>query len=172
MTISPEESKQLRELFTSKSASYIEAPVLGNNDVADRGQLQVLVGASEEDFAKFTPLFISFGTPRYLGQIGTATSTKLALNFLFGANLTAFATSYGYLQSVGANLETFMTILTNGPFYLSGGYHPVWANRFNSQDYTSNIAFTVQGLEKDISLARNEFAEAGVNTAVAGTFFS
>jgi len=166
VTISPKESKDLSEFVIGKGGKFLEAPVLGNAQVAERGALQTLVGGNKELFDKYTPLFKMWGIPRYLGDVGAATATKLSLNFLLGSNLVAFATSYGYLDRKGVDLDAFMTILTNGPFNLAGGYHAVWADKFKKRNYDA-VAFSTVGLDKDLELASIEFESAGVRSASA-----
>lgn len=166
-TISPEESKSIGHFVESSAGTFVEAPVLGSWTVAEKGQLQILVGSKDEaEFQKLLPIFSCFGTPRYLGNIGSGTATKLANNFILGANLVSFSESYAYLEKAGVNMETFMTILTNGPFNLAGGYFSSWSNKFKSRTYEP-VSFAAHGIEKDVGLAVKEFKNYGVYSGAA-----
>jgi len=166
VTISPKESKEVEEIITKKGGIYVEAPVLGNSQVAQKGQLQTLVGGDKAQYDRLAPLFQSWGTPRYIGPVGTATASKLALNFNLGANLLAFASSYSYLEAMGADMNQFLAIVTNGPLALSGGYQKNWAERFQSHHYEP-ITFAAEGLVKDLALASEEMSSAGVHSPIA-----
>jgi len=146
---------------------FVEAPVLGNTTVAQKAGLNVMVGCKNQaDFENLTPIFSCLGTPRYFGQIGTATAAKLSFNFMLASTLVTFSESYAYLEKKGVNLDSFLTVLTNGPLNLAGGYYPVWSGKFKNRSYDP-IAFTAAGIEKDVRLAVNQFQQAGIHTAAA-----
>jgi len=166
-TISPEDSRAFAERVKSSGGFWVEAPVLGNWMVAEKAGLQIMVGCEEALFEKYKGIFSCFGTPRYMGSVGAATATKLANNFILGANIAAFAESYAYLEKSGVKLDTFMSILTNGPFNLSGGYFTIWADKFKNRSYDNNITFAANGLEKDVALALSEFKKVGIHTGAA-----
>jgi len=167
-TISPDESRSFEKKLSAAGGTWIEAPVLGNSTVAEKGCLQILVGCEEKLFDSFKPMFSCFGIPRYVGPVGAASATKLANNFILGANLAAFAESYSYLERSGVKMDTFMTILTSGP--MNFGYFGIWAEKFKNRNYDS-IAFTADGIDKDVSLAKQDMQAKGVHTgAIDGIY--
>jgi len=98
-TISPEESKDLGEKVEKNGGVWIESPVLGNQAVAEKAALNVMVACkNQSDFESVKPILSCIGTPRYFGSVGTAAAAKLSLNFLTGASLVAFSESYAYLE--------------------------------------------------------------------------
>jgi len=165
-TISPTESIAFSERITKLQGKWIEAPLLGSSKVAEAGKLQILIGGEKEDFDTFQDLFSLFGTPKHVGIVGTASATKLALNSILATHLTSFATSYSYLEACGANVDVFANILQTGPFNIAGGYYTTWENRIKSQDFDSNIAFTVSGISKDASLAVTEMTKFGIDASI------
>jgi len=170
-TIAPEESRNLESLVTSHGGFWIEAPVLGANTVAEKAALKVLVGCKRELFEAHKSVFACFGTPCYLGVVGAATATKIANNFMLGANIAAFAESYAYLErSKVVDMDAFLDIITNGPFNLAGGYFAKWAEKFKNRDYSS-VAFAANGIDKDVSIALKEMEQAGVHTGAAAGIY-
>lgn len=149
MTISPEKSQEFHRIITEKKGEWVESPVLGNQLVAEAGKLQVshnlydfgltrkvCVGATREQFDKLSPMLSCLGTPRYVGEVGKATTMKLGmvfdfphsrrqgLNYILGANVVAFSNAFGLMEQAGVDLDMFTTVLSNGPLNLAGGYYP------------------------------------------------
>jgi 3-hydroxyisobutyrate dehydrogenase len=117
-TISPRESKSIRDEIVAAGGDYLEAPVLGSIPEAASGQLMVMVGASLEQFQEWSSLLKHFGPdPILVGPVGTAAALKLALNQLIGSLTTAFATSLGFVQRQGVEVDTFMKILRQSALY-------------------------------------------------------
>lgn len=116
-TIAPSESRVFQQELAAIAATYFEAPVLGSIPEATAGQLQVMVGASTEQFEQWQPLFQFLGTPIFIGAVGTASGLKLALNQLISSLTTSFALSLAFVQQQGVEVETFMQILRQSALY-------------------------------------------------------
>lgn len=83
-TVSPEDTRRLADLLPTGS-TVVDSPVLGSVVEAESGTLQLLVGASEEDYRRCLPLLGALGTTRLLGPPGAGTAAKLVANSaLFG----------------------------------------------------------------------------------------
>ena len=116
-TIAPSESRVFQQELAAIAATYFEAPVLGSIPEATAGQLQVMVGGSTEQFEQWQPLFQQLGTPIFIGEVGSASALKLALNQLISSLTTSFALSLGFVQQQGVEVETFMQILRRSVLY-------------------------------------------------------
>jgi 3-hydroxyisobutyrate dehydrogenase-like beta-hydroxyacid dehydrogenase len=90
MTISPKKSKEFAGLVSEREGVWVEAPVLGNQFVAEDGKLQVCVGGTREQFDMLVPVLSSFGTPRYIGEVGKATTMKLGKKKFKNLNFGSF----------------------------------------------------------------------------------
>lgn len=53
-TISPQESREIHDAVVAAGGEYLEAPVLGSIPQVKAGELQVMVGASPEQFAQWS----------------------------------------------------------------------------------------------------------------------
>jgi len=165
-TISTDESFAFACRIRSRGAQWVEVPVLGNQFLADQGKIQLLLGGTQEDFTRFESLLSHLGTPRYIGEIGKASTMKLGLNFILGANLAAFSNAYALMENANVDLDMFTTVLTNGPFNMAGGYYGIWANKMHERSYEPAV-FPVVGIKKDVSLAVDQMKQLGVNTVAA-----
>jgi 3-hydroxyisobutyrate dehydrogenase len=111
-TISPAESIDLQKEVLERGGEYLEAPVLGSIPEASAGKLLIMVGASEPQFNKWSTLLECFGSePQLIGEVGKAAAAKLALNQLIASLTVGFASSVGFVQSLGIEVELFMKIL-------------------------------------------------------------
>jgi 3-hydroxyisobutyrate dehydrogenase len=116
-TIAPSESRQLQQAITEAGGDYLEAPVLGSIPQVQQGTLQVMVGATPEQFEQWRLLLQEFGIPQLIGPVGAAAALKLALNQLIGSLTTAFALSLAFVQQQGGDVDTFMQILRDSALY-------------------------------------------------------
>lgn len=162
-TIAPQESLALNERVRAAGGDYLEAPVLGSIAEAKAGALLVMVGGTEEQFARWSPLFCSLSRePRLIGPVGQAALMKLALNQLIAAEIAAFSLSLGLLQQSGVPVETFMTLLRESALFA-----PTFEKklpRLLARDY-SNPNFSTSHLLKDDDLCLRVSAEAGVEAS-------
>jgi len=165
-TVSPEESKNFFSRTTKLGGKWIESPLLGNNKVVEAGKVICLIGGNKEECEEYFALFSLFGTPKYLGNIGSATSTKLALNAFLATYSSAFASSFSYLESCNVDVDMFCNILQAGPFNVAGGYYNRWTNLIKSKNFSDDVAFTLSGISKDCSLAIDEMKSHNIDASV------
>ncbi len=163
-TIAPSESRQLRDEIQAAGGEYLEAPVLGSIPEAKAGTLLVMVGSTPAQFQQWLPVLQCFGTePRWLGDVGTAAATKLALNQLIGSLTTAFAMSLGFVQQQGVEVESFMEILRQSALYAPTFDKKL--QRMRDRQY-AHPNFPTKHLLKDTNLFVQEAETMGVDTAV------
>ena len=79
-TITPTESRAIREEVVAAGGDYLEAPVLGSIPEAKAGKLIVMVGGSPEQFQHWLNLLQYFGSePVLTGSVGAAAAVKLVV---------------------------------------------------------------------------------------------
>ncbi len=162
-TIAPYESKELQVRLKELGAEYLEAPVLGSIPQVKERTLFVLVGGNKENFEKFKPIFDQLGDKVYfVGDVGSASSIKLALNQLISTMTAAFSMSHAYLKNTNANTDIFMEILRG-----SALYSPTFDKKLENMDKRdfSNPNFPLKHLLKDVNLMLSEFEKEGVNVS-------
>jgi len=149
-TIAPDESITIQREVDRIGGTYCEALVLGSLVEAKAGALQIMVGGTEEQFARWDPFFRSLShEPRLIGPVGTAAALKLALNQLIAAEISAFALSLALAQRSRVPIDTFMTILRESALFAPsfGKKLP----RLLKRDY-HNPNFSTRNLLKDAEL--------------------
>ncbi len=153
-TIGPRESEGFQQDVVGAGGEYLEAPVLGSIPEAQAGNLIVMVGASSEQFERWSGLLRCFGpTPRLIGPVGQAAAAKLALNQLIASLTAAFVLSIALVVRGQIPVDTFMAILRESALYA-----PAFDKRLLrllNRDY-GNPNFPTRHLLKDVDLFLRE----------------
>ncbi len=159
-TISADESLALLASVTAAGGAYVEAPVLGSIAEAKAGSLIVMVGGTQDQFDRWSPVFGSLSSaPVLIGATGQAATLKLALNHLIAAELTAFAASLGLIQRAGISVDHFMSILKTSALYAPAFEKKL--PRLLARQY-DNPNFPTTHLLKDVNLFAEEARHRGL----------
>lgn len=111
-TISPSLSRRLTEKLRRKGAIRIEMPVMGGPREALRGELVAIVGAERTKYEEIVRLIRIFASRVfYAGEVGTALTIKLALNFVIAAYAEAIAEGISFVRRCGSDPLLFVQIL-------------------------------------------------------------
>ena len=162
-TIAATESQSIRDRVVAAGGEYLEAPVLGSIPQVKAGELILMVGSTEAQFAKYQKLLRHFSSePMYIGEVGTAAAMKLALNQLIPSLIISFSLSLSLIQHLGVDIEKFMAVLRQSAIYA-----PTFDKklpRMRDRNF-SNPNFPTKHLLKDTNLIINQAAELGLNTS-------
>ena len=162
-TITPTESRAIREEVVAAGGDYLEAPVLGSIPEAKAGKLIVMVGGSPEQFQHWLNLLQYFGSePVLIGSVGAAAAVKLALNQLIASLSAAFALSLGFVQQQGIDVDLFMKILRGSVLYAPTFDKKL--QRMLDRNY-SDANFPTKHLMKDTDLFITEAKSVGLNVS-------
>lgn len=161
-TISPSESRGIAERVKKLRGEFIEAPVLGSIPQIEKGELIVLVGGSEKIYHEWLPFFDLFSNKIiHVGEIGTASAMKLALNQFIISETAAFSMSLGYLREKNLDIDQFMDILK-----ASSLYAPTFDKKLQMMIDRNfdKPNFPLKHLLKDLDLILGEFGSNNINT--------
>ena len=160
-SVNASRSQALMDAFHAHQARYIEVAAMGSVDDVANGNLQLLVGASEEDYTQAKSILDGISSRvMYIGDVGDAAAYKLALQQISASVFCAFASSISLIQEQGLELDRFMDFLRTTPFY-----SPMLDQklpRILSRDYSrSNLPS--KHLERDLKLFLEDAEELGFN---------
>lgn len=161
-TIAPGESKGLYVTVNEKGGEYLEAPVLGSIPEVKTGKLLLMVGGDKSLFRRHEELLTHFSPkPLFIGNVGTASALKLALNQMIAGLTSTFALSLSYIQQQGVEVDTFMEILRNSALYA-----PTFDKKLQRMCDRNfdNPNFPTKHLLKDIGLFLASAQTIGLNT--------
>jgi 3-hydroxyisobutyrate dehydrogenase len=163
-TINPISSKKIAKKFSEYGISMIDTPVMGGPNLAEKGELVVMVGGKKEVYEKYKQVFDHIGNKTfYLGENGSGHAMKLALNLQI--SLLALALSEGITLAKRAGLDpmSFLEILNStyfktgmsvlkGPKMINGNFNP---------------SFTLKMMKKDLDTINNTAREFGTSLPMA-----
>ncbi|MEF3115104.1 NAD(P)-dependent oxidoreductase [Streptomyces chrestomyceticus] len=166
-TVSPGFAREAAARLADEGLRRVEACVVGNPPQARRGELRVFVSGAEADLAEVRPVLDALGSQVvHLGAPGTATSLKIVLNLLLGAQVASMAEAVSYGVASGLDRERVITTIAESGFsslvmrfradlMLRGSYEPAY--------------FRADLMEKDIGIATRAARESGLGLPVLDT---
>ena len=143
---------------------FVDSPVLGTREPAERGALIVLASGPEQLRKRVEPVFDAIGQrTMWLGEAGTASRLKLVVNSWVLALTTAAAEAVGLAQGLKVDPRWFLEVVSGGP--LDNSYLHNKAAAMLSGDFSPS--FTVEMAWKDARLINAAAQAAGVRMDIA-----
>ena len=157
-TIDPDASVRHAEAAKEAGVDRLDAPVVGSEDLASKGELIILVGGSDDVFRKYQDFLEELGTrSSYLGKDGNGHKMKLDVNLYLGLIGESFSEAFVLSQKQGFDKEAFADVINKTPhrnaFSLGKG-PKIAAGDFDA-------AFSLKNLLKDLRLADEQANETG-----------
>lgn len=154
----------LAESVEQRGAHLIDAPVSGTVAPAREGQLLVLVGGRTSDVERARPALQVLGRRIiHLGGQGAGTTMKLVLNMTMACFWGALAESLAIGRQFGLSLEAMLDVYLDSPVAL-----PALRSKTPTLlGETSEVAFDVTGVRKDLRSMVATAQDAGVPAPVA-----
>jgi 2-hydroxy-3-oxopropionate reductase len=149
-SISPIATKEFAAKVAEKGCGYVDAPVSGGEVGAKAASLTIMVGGSESDFAKVTPLFELMGKNITLvGDVGAGQTTKVANQIIVALNIEAVAEALLFASKAGADPAKVRQALMGG--FASSRILEVHGERMIKR--TFDPGFRIELHQKDLNLA-------------------
>ena len=163
-SISPIETKAFAQKINALGCDYLDAPVSGGEVGAKAASLTIMVGGSEESFARIKPLFELMGKNITLvGGNGDGQTTKVANQIIVALNIAAVGEALVFAAKAGADPAKVRQALMGG--FASSRILEVHGERMIKRSF--NPGFRIQLHQKDLSLALAGARALGV--ALPGT---
>ncbi|MDX1932431.1 MAG: NAD(P)-dependent oxidoreductase [Capsulimonadales bacterium] len=167
-TISPELSRRLAAEHDLRGSVYLAAPVYGRPEVAQAGQLNVLLSGGTADVReRVQPVLLAMGQKvwDFGDEPGAAHVVKVCGNFMIGAAIEAMGEAFTLAEKNGVSRQAIYEMLTltvfGSPVYRSYG------RLIATQEYLP-AGFTLPLGQKDITLAQELGKRSGVPLPLAG----
>ncbi|MEV5341294.1 NAD(P)-dependent oxidoreductase [Streptomyces sp. NPDC052676] len=158
-TVSPGYAREAAERLAGKGLRRIEACVVGNPLQARKGELRVFVSGDPEDLFGARPVLEAVGSEVvHVGAPGTATTMKLILNLLLGAQVAALAEAVDYGTAAGLDRDQLIGLVSASGF--SSLVMRFRAELMLKRTYEPAF-FRAELMEKDIRIAREAAAAHG-----------
>lgn len=160
-TIGPDAARRIAERLPD-GVGFLEAPVRGSVPAATDGSLKILVGGTEEAFARWRPVLEAMGIPQHVGPVGAGASMKLVNNFAVLSVNGVLAEALALADGLGLDTGRVLDMLEQTPIGSTVRYT---RQKVESGRYTAN--FKLWLARKDVGLATEAAAEAGLALKLA-----
>ena len=108
-------ARDLAGRFLAKGVSYVDAPVARTRAAAEEGKLLVMVGCTENVFARLKPLLEHFATDVVrCGVVGAGQAMKIINNMILFQNVAALAEALAVIRRLGLDPEKAFEVLAKG----------------------------------------------------------
>jgi len=166
-TISPQETLQAAKKVQQTGAQFLEAPFTGSRDAAEKGELIYYIGGSVDVLEKVRPLLsASSKAILHLGEIGQASTVKIATNLISAASIQAVAEAFALLYRSAIPVATLVKAMEH-----NAALSPTMAMKFPCMlngDFEPR--FSLKNMFKDIQHALRLASQYGLELPAASSF--
>lgn len=163
-TVHPSFSRQMAAEAKQRQINFLDSPVAGSKNQAERGALVFLVGGEKTDLQTCQSLLEKMGDRIiHVGETGMGTALKLVLNLLLGTSMAAFAEGMALGEALGISQERLLKVLLGGP--VTAPFLAMKQEKLAQAKYEAE--FPLQWMEKDLQMVSIAAAETGTATSLA-----
>lgn len=167
-TVDPETCVRLARRAAASGIGLVDAPVSGGADLAERGELLVMVGGDRATVERCRPILDSFAdVVVHLGPVGTGQRAKLVNNLLFAAHLGLASDTFALGRDLGISNEDLAAVLTHGSGYSTAVSATIRFGYSVSTRARSVGPLLLKDVRLAACMAERESAELGVLAAAA-----
>jgi 3-hydroxyisobutyrate dehydrogenase len=163
-TISPLRALAIAERLSEQGVGFVDAPVSGGSEGAQKGTLTIMVGGGDDDVLRARPILEVMGTTvTHLGPVGAGQWTKAINQVILAGTYLGVAEGMALGLKAGLDMEKVVNALVGGA---AGSW--VLANRSGrmiTNEYP--LGFKIELHRKDLAIALDLAEKSGVEVAVA-----
>lgn len=159
-TSDPARSKVNARRLASKRIGWVDAPVSGGPDGAEKGSLAIMAGGAEGDYARVRPLLDALGTSVRVGEAGAGHTAKLVNQLIVGLTIEAVAEALTLAEKSGIDPRLIQRALRGG--YADSKILQVHGTRMTERRYVPGGRVKTQ--LKDMQMALSLAASVGART--------
>jgi len=113
-TSDPQSTREIARRLKERGTGWVDAPVSGGPDGAEKGSLAIMAGGTEEDFTRVKPILDALGTPVHVGDAGAGHTAKLINQVIVGLTIEAVAEALTLAEKAGIDPRLVQQALRGG----------------------------------------------------------
>jgi len=189
-TISPVVSRRLACYAAGKQASFLDAPVTGSKQGAEKGELTFMIGGERDALERAMPVLSVLGKKHiYCGPNGAGLSAKLAQNTIQATMVEVFCEGFVLAAKAGVKPETMFEIIQSSlaraaltdfkaPFIFKGDFTPYFPLKWMHKDlalamdaaYAQGVPMPTAAAVKEVYAAARAQGKGDLDYAAVITF--
>lgn len=171
-TASATVARELAGIAAEKGIGFVDAPVSGGQAGAENGQLAIMCGGSEADYATAKPVLDVYAKAiERFGEAGAGQITKMCNQICIAGLVQGMSEAINFAQKAGLDAKQMAALVSNG----AGGSWQL-ANRADTMvDNKFDYGFAVDWMRKDLGIALDAAQDMGVSlpvTALVDQFYA
>jgi 3-hydroxyisobutyrate dehydrogenase len=153
-------TERLAQLASERGAPFVDAPVLGTKQPAEKGELVVLASGPDDALERAQPVFDAIGSKTVtLGEAGEGTRLKLVLNAWLVALVEGLAETIAFAESIGVDPKKFLETIDGAP--MGAPYAQLKGKAMIDRDFPPSFPLSLA--HKDARLVREAAEKAGID---------
>jgi 3-hydroxyisobutyrate dehydrogenase len=163
-TVGIDATERLMQLAEAKGATFVDAPVLGTKEPAEKGELVVFASGPNEARALCEPIFDVIGRKTiWVGEAGAGTRLKLVVNNWLLAIVAGLAETLALARALDLDPRHFVEAISGGS--LDVPYAQVKGRAMLEESFPPSFALRLA--HKDANLVLDAARRAGLDLRVA-----
>jgi 3-hydroxyisobutyrate dehydrogenase-like beta-hydroxyacid dehydrogenase len=163
-TASPALARELAAAAAARGACFLDAPVSGGQDGAERGALTVMAGGDPDALERARPLLAAYArNVTWMGPSGAGQLTKLVNQICLAGLIQSLAEGLAFAERAGLDPRRVVEVISRGAaqsWQMDHRAATMIEGRFD-------FGFAVDWMRKDLALAFAEAARCGAELPVA-----
>jgi 3-hydroxyisobutyrate dehydrogenase len=137
---------------------FVDAPVSGGEQGAKNGQLTVMCGGSEADFAKAQPAIAAYARRcQLMGPAGSGQLTKMVNQICLAGLIEGLSEGLNFARAAGLDPQAVVDVISKGAaqsWQMDNRYRTMLAGQYEH-------GFAVEWMRKDLAICFDEAARNG-----------
>ena len=170
-TVSARVTRELAEIAAEKGRGFVDAPVSGGQAGAENGQLSVMCGGREDDYAAAEPVIAAYARIcRRLGDSGAGQLAKMMNQICIAGLMQGLSEALAFGQKAGLDGEAVVEVISQGAagsWQMANRHKTMLADQFD-------FGFAVDWMRKDLGICLATADEIGARlpvTALVDQFY-
>ena len=151
-------ARELGEAAAARGFGFVDAPVSGGEQGAKNGQLTIMCGGSEADYAKAEPVIAAYAKQsRLMGPVGAGQLTKMVNQICIAGVVEGLSEGLSFARAVGLDPAAVVEVIAKGAaqsWQMENRYKTMLAEVFNH-------GFAVEWMRKDLAICFDEAKRNG-----------
>jgi 3-hydroxyisobutyrate dehydrogenase len=170
-TVSAQVTRELAAVAADHGIGYVDAPVSGGQAGAVNGQLSIMCGGSEADYARAEATVAPYTRVcRRLGEVGAGQMAKMANQIAIAGLVQGLSEALAFAEKAGLDGRALVEVISQGA---AGSWQMV--NRHGTMlDNQFEHGFAVDWMRKDLGICLDTASEIGAAlpvTALVDQFY-
>ena len=171
-TASADVARELAAIAAEKGVGFVDAPVSGGQAGAENGQLAIMCGGTDHDYAKAAPIMAVYAKAcSRFGDVGAGQITKMVNQICIAGLVQGISEGINFAEKAGLDAGAVAKLVSQGAggsWQLTNRHETMIAGEFNH-------GFAVDWMRKDMGIALAQAKSMGVSlpiTALVDQFYA